>query len=490
MLKLIIHKVNLFSKKMKRVFNKLSTLNNTLIILLFVFSCCFFIWKTTPGSITLKDILKAGEITVITHNNAHSYYLYRDRAMGFEYDLAKAFADHLGVGLKIKTTEKQEENLSTLMKTTGAAIITSITAMPEMEKHVAFSDGYMAVQQRIIVNRNNPNMKRVEDLAGKTIHIGRGTFYYKQLEALKNQGINLKIKLHDNLSAEELIRQVGEGSIEATIADSHIALLNQRYYLQTVLADPIGEQEYMCWVVNRDAHKLLESINSFFKTIIKNGKFAQIYNKYYIDIGTFDYVDLREYHRRLKTRLPKYGFIIKKAANEHNFDWRLIVAQAYQESHLNPKARSSSGAIGLMQLSPSTARSLGVSNIFDPVQNINAGVRHLKNLYDYFKNVTGSDRLLITLAAYNIGQGHMLDARNLARKMNLDPDKWSSLSKTLPLLSYQEYHKDAIYGYCRGAEPVKYIKQIMIYYDILKRQEISAHSKMQKKATNVRLDTL
>ena len=202
MLKLIIHKVNLFSKKMKRVFNKLSTLNNTLIILLFVFSCCFFIWKTTPGAITLKDILKAGEITVITHNNAHSYYLYRDRAMGFEYDLAKAFADHLGVGLKIKTTEKQEENLSTLMKTTGAAIITSITAMPEMEKHVAFSDGYMAVQQRIIVNRNNPNMKRVEDLAGKTIHIGRGTFYYKQLEALKNQGINLKIKWSVFLQAQ------------------------------------------------------------------------------------------------------------------------------------------------------------------------------------------------------------------------------------------------------------------------------------------------
>ncbi len=453
---------------MNRFFNKLPYLGNALIILLFISSCCFFVWKKTPASVTLKDILKAGEISVIAHNNAHSYYLYRDQAMGFEYDLAKAFADYLGVSLKIKTTEKWEEMIPALMDGRGVAIATSMTVTPKAEKHVAFSDGYMTVQQHIIVHRNNPNIKRVEDLAGKTVHVRKGTFYFEQLEALKKQGIELEIKLHDDLPAEELIRLVGEGNIEATIADSHIALLNRRYYPGAILAGPIGKQEHKCWAVNRNARKLLERINLFFKTIKENGKFAEIYNRYYTNIDTFDYVDLRTYHRRLKTRLPKYSLIIKKAAKEHDFDWRLIAAQAYQESHLDPKARSNSGAIGLMQLSPSTARSLGVKNIFDPAQNINAGVRHLKYLYDFFEKASGSDKLFIALAAYNIGQGHILDARNLARKMNLDPDKWSSLSKTLPLLRYRKYNKSAVYGYCRGTEPVKYIKQIMIYYDILK----------------------
>jgi membrane-bound lytic murein transglycosylase F len=123
-----------------------------------------------------------------------------------------------------------------------------------------------------------------------------------------------------------------------------------------------------------------------------------------------------------------------------------------------------------MQILPATARSLGVTDLFDPVQNINAGVQHLKNLYDMYDQAIGRDRLLISLAAYNIGQGHISDARNLAKKKGLDPNKWNSLAQTLPLLQYRKYFKRSKYGFCRGSEPVRYIKQILIYYDVLKRQ--------------------
>ena len=133
-----------------------------------------------------------------------------------------------------------------------------------------------------------------------------------------------------------------------------------------------------------------------------------------------------------------------------------------------------------MQLLSRTARSLGVKDIYNPVENINAGVQHLKNLYDLFDGADGTDRLLISLAAYNIGQGHIRDARQLAVKMNLDPDSWESLAKTLPLLSFRKYYKNSKYGYCRGTEPVLYIKQIMIYYDILKRRGIK-HGEVQAK---------
>jgi membrane-bound lytic murein transglycosylase F len=262
---------------------------------------------------------------------------------------------------------------------------------------------------------------------------------------------------------------VAEKTIEVTVADKNIALLNRRYYPRAILAGPISESEQLGWALNVNAHQLLERVNKFFNTIKKNGKFAEIYNKYYAHIDLFDYVDLRTYHRRLITRLPLYSSIIQKAAKKHDLDWRLIASQIYQESHFNPEAISYAEAHGLMQLSKPTAESLGVEDIFDPEQNINAGVQHLRNLYDYFNEADGLDRLFIALAAYNVGQGHMLDARNLARKMQMDPDKWSSLVITLPLLSFHKYYKNARYGYCRGKEPINYVKQIMIYYDILKR---------------------
>ncbi len=464
----------MYFSKDKINFNKKSAcLILAIMAVLFIFSVCYCGCGIVQSSNNvLEDILKAGEITVCTRNNAHCYYLYRGQAMGFEYELAKAFADYLGVKLKVKITEKWEGMIPALMKGTGSFIAASMTIMPKRKKWVSFSNGYMPIQQYAIVHRNNKSIRCPDDLAGKTVHIREGTSYEEKLKSLKNKGIDLEIKLHDDLPTEELIRQVAEGKIEVTIADSNIALLNQRYYPKALLACPIGEQEFLGWAVGRNAQNLLYRINCFFKIIKENGKFNEIYNKHYGNIDDFDYVDLRAYHRRLKSRLPKYKKIIMKAADYHDFDWRLIAAQIYQESHFNPHALSYAGAKGLMQLTHSTAQSLGVKDILDPEQNINAGVQHLKNLYNYFEKAEGLNRLFIALAAYNVGQGHIFDAQNIAREMNLDPYKWSSLSTTLPLLTYRTHYKKATYGYCRGTEPIEYINKIMIYYDILKRQGI------------------
>ena len=309
-------------------------------------------------------------------------------------------------------------------------------------------------------------------MIGKTIHVAKGTPYQQQLEKLRDGGTDLFIRLHEDVPTEELIQKVSEKEIEVTVADSNIAILNRRHYPGAVMRGTIGDEQQLGWAVNPKARQLLVSINSFFQTIKENRKFDEIYNKYYGDKEDFDYVDLRAFHRRIKTRLSRYSPFIKAAAKKHNFDWRLIVAQIYQESHLDPWARSRAGARGLMQLLPRTARSLGVKDIYNPVENINAGVQHLRNLYDHFDSARGEDRLQISLAAYNIGQGHMRDARNLAVKMKLNPDQWSSLAKTLPLLRYRKYYKNSKYGYCRGTEPIRYTKQIMMYYSILKRQGI------------------
>ena len=422
--------------------------------------------------VTLHKILKAGQITIITRNTPHCYYLYRDQPMGFEYELASEFADYLGIELKVDIAESWEAMIPMIYNGTGALIAAGMTITPRRLKQVSFSDGYMDIQQHLIAHRNSAKIKSLKELSGKTIHVRQATAYQERLEELQQQGLGLTIELHDDMPTEELIQQVALGEIGLTVADSNIALLNRRHYPSAVMAIPLSDQQHLGWAVHPQARQLKAKINSFFQAIKENGRFEEIYNKYYGDITSFDYVDLKVFHRKIKNNLSRYSPFIKAAAKKYGFDWRLIAAQIYQESHLNPRAKSRAGARGLMQLLPSTARSLDVKDIYNPVENINGGVRYLKKLYDRFEYADDTNRLLIALAAYNVGQGHIQDARKLAVRKNLNPNLWESLAQTLPLLRYRKYYKNAKYGYCRGTEPVIYIKQIMIYYDVLKRKGI------------------
>jgi membrane-bound lytic murein transglycosylase F len=224
--------------------------------------------------------------------------------------------------------------------------------------------------------------------------------------------------------------------------------------------------------VRPNAQNLLEKINEFFRTMIETGRLEDIYEKYHWNIGDFDYIDLKAFHERMRTRLPRYRPFIREAAQKNGFDWCLIAAQAYRESHLDPLARGAANARGLMQILPVTGRLLKLSDPFDPVANIKAGVQYLKELYDQFEGMEENERLLTALAAYNAGPGHIQDARRLATKLGLDPNRWDSLAHTLPLLRFRKYYQATEQGFCRGDVTVAYVKHIMIYYDILKRQEL------------------
>ncbi|CAB1074724.1 Soluble lytic murein transglycosylase (EC [Olavius algarvensis Delta 1 endosymbiont] len=190
-----------------------------------------------------------------------------------------------------------------------------------------------------------------------------------------------------------------------------------------------------------------------------------------LDPHALNYADLKTFRKRISNKLPRYSRFIKAAAHKHGFDWHLIAAQIYQESRFNPRAKSRAGARGMMQILPRTARSLGVKDSYNAVENINAGVRYLKRLYDNYSSIAGSDRMMLALAAYNAGRGHVEDARRLAAQKGLDPNSWDSLKKTLPLLRFRKYYKKSKHGYCRGTEPVNYAKRIMTFYKVLKQQE-------------------
>ncbi|MEE8398454.1 MAG: transporter substrate-binding domain-containing protein, partial [Desulfobacterales bacterium] len=337
-----------------------------------------------PTHRSLEDILKSGHITVITRNNAHCYYIYREQKMGFEYDMAEAFADFLGVKLNVETAHSWEEMIPSLTIEGGDFIAASMTITPERKRDVIFSDGYREIRQHLIVNRSNGDVNTVEDLSGRTVHVRRGTSYESRLSALQKEGIDLKIELHENTPTGELIGQVASNDIEITIADSDIAFLNRRYYPKIRVLGAISESEILGWATHRNAPDLRDQINLFLKVIHNNGQLEEIYKRYYADVETFDYLDLAAFHRRIKSRMPAYIRIIQRAADKHDFDWRLIAAQIYQESHFNPKAKSDKGAHGLMQLTLRMATSLDVKDIFDPEQNIEAGTRYLRKLYDHF----------------------------------------------------------------------------------------------------------
>ena len=461
-----------------RKISKQSVLFAAILLLFFSGIIIFFFYdgnlrKSSKNLNKIKNldrIKKQGKITMITDNNAVSYYIYRDAPMGFEYELAKEFADYLDVELEI-VTPGWDSMFESLNKGKGDFIASSLTITEDREKFILFSRPYMNIQQKFIHHKLKFGIKNLNQLAGKTIHVRAGTSYQERLEELKESGVDIDIQLLPNISTDEIIRMISEKEIKYTIADSNIALLNRRYYPDIMIGKSIQEEESLGWAVKKEDQELCEQINLFFEKAQESGIFGKIYEKYYGRIEIFDYFDLKKFHERITTRLPKYKEIIIRESKKYGFDWRMIAAVVYQESHFDAMAKSRTGVRGLMQVTQITAKQMGIENRLHPEQSLEAGIRYLDVQYEKFREIDNNhQRLLFALASYNVGYGHIRDAQKIAEAQGLDKNKWTSLQQTLPLLSKREYYKKTKHGYARGREPVKYIENILIYYDILKQK--------------------
>ncbi len=430
--------------------------------------------KSIDDTDLLSRILKQKKITLITDNNSNAYHLYRGQPMGFEYELARAFADFLDVDLNVVTPgwNSMEPFLETGQ---GDFIGAALTITERREKNLLFSQPYMAVQQQLVYHKSTPGIDTLEELAGKTIHVRRNTSYHHHLEAIRKSGIDIDIKLLDNIPSEEIIQRVANKTIKYTVVDSNIAQINRRYYPDIVIGIAIQDVEFVGWAVNPSEIRLLDRINHFFYHINKTGYYKKLSNKYYGDIDNFDYFDVKKFHQRLHTRFPKYRRYIIQEAFKYGFDWRIIAAMVYQESHFDPFAKSFTGVRGLMQVTENTAREMGISNRLDPILSLRAGVKYLHTLYKRFDDIEDpNEKLLFAIGSYNVGYGHVKDAQKLAAADSLDPHKWASLEKTLPLLTKRKYYQKTRHGYARGREPVKHVRQVLMYYDILKKKLTSS----------------
>jgi membrane-bound lytic murein transglycosylase F len=278
---------------------------------------------------SIDGIRRSGKLVVITDNNAHCYYTYRGKAMGFEYDLARAFADRLGVDLKI-LTPGWDGLFPALEKGRGDLVAASLTVTDQRKAQVDFSASYLPIRQHIIYHRDDRAPRTIDDLSGRTIHVRRGSSYHERLLQLQKDGIDLKLVLHTNVPTEELIREVADQDIALTVADTNVAVLNRRYYPAVAIGIPIAEEQSLAWAVRKGNASLLKEINAFWEAIKADGTFDKIYRKYYTGVKNFDYVDVVSFHSAVEDRLPLYEDLIRREALRHGFDWRLIAATIYQ----------------------------------------------------------------------------------------------------------------------------------------------------------------
>jgi membrane-bound lytic murein transglycosylase F len=280
------------------------------------------------------------------------------------------------------------------------------------------------------------------------------------------------------MSSEQILRKVWEGDIECTVVDDNIFAVNRRYFPGLQVAFPISEQQQLAWIVKDENDELKEYINHWIEEFENEYQLPLLRDKYYSHVTKYDFVDLRAYHKRINTRLPKYKSIFKRAGEKYGIPWTLLAAQAYQESHWYKYAKSPTGVRGIMMLTRRTARSLGVTNRIDPTQSIMGGAKYLKRLERIVPdNFREEDETNYMLAAYNVGMGHMRDARTLAKRLNKDPNIWRDLREVLPLLSNPKYYRNLKYGYARGTEPVRYVDRILNYRSILEQKDIEVTSR-------------
>ena len=416
----------------------------------------------------LEEIKARGELRVITRNNATCYYEGPHGFVGFEYDLARAFAEHLGVKIKVIVLDNYQDMVLSLLRGDADLIAAGFTAADHHKQRLAFGPGYLEVYQQVVGRRDGPEPKNVEDLLDQSIWVRAGTSHEQSLVKLKEKYPKLTWKAVSEYEDEELLELTWQGIVPFTIANSDIVAINRRYYPELVIHFNLGKGQKLAWAIHPQNRHLQDALYHWFSQPSTNALLKRFIQHYYEQLEVFDYVDLMRFRRRLKDRLPRYRKHFEDAAKKYELDWKVIAAQAYQESHWNPKARSFTGVRGLMMLTLETAKVLKVKNRLDPKQAIYAGARYMADLRQRIgREVPEPDRTFMALAAYNIGWGHLEDARTLALRTGKDPNTWHDVRSTLPLLRQKKYYPTLSHGYARGTEPVRYVDRIRTYYKIL-----------------------
>ncbi len=431
----------------------------------------------------LDEILEDGVLNVLTTYSSTSYFLYRGQPMGYEYELLQRFAKHLGVELNI-VISNDIDTMHYALNTGRVDIVAHGMAVTKKRKESFQFSEYLYLTKQVLVQKKPDNWRKLKwralenslihdaiELLDDTVSVRANSSYITRLESLSEElGGHIYIDtLASDLSTDRIIKMVADGEIKYTVADDNLASINASYYPILDIDVPISFSQRIAWALRKNSPGLEEALNEWIRMMKKETVYYVIYNKYFKNEKNFRRRESSDLFSINNNNISPYDDLIKMYADSLGWDWRLMASVIYQESRFNPESESWAGAQGLMQMMPSTAKRFEVEDLTDPQDNLEGGTRLLKLLWNRFDEVPDSiQRIKLTLASYNCGYSHVVDAQKLADEMGVKSDVWDeNLEEMILKLSYPEnYNKPIIkYGYVRGIEPVTYIKQIFSRYE-------------------------
>ena len=413
-----------------------------------------------------KSIKESGVLRFATHNGP-GYLLWKGVLTGLDYDLASQFAEQNELELQVVVIP-EDRDLVDVVKSGEADFAGASSTITENRRKqgVEFSTPILKTSQRILSNEKSPPINTVENLNGRTLTLHAHSAFIETAKKLQESGIGVQVKIApEGVTIYEIIDDVSRGKLDATLEDSDLVDVQVALHPGLITGVAVSEPLPQGWMVAQGNDSLLREINVFLQKFLQNKKNRAWVDSYFKP----DERLLKQAKARIKPGqdLSPFDQLAKKYALKHGLDWRLVVAQMWQESNFDPKAESHVGAQGLLQVMPRTAQEMGFNPpLFDPDNAVEAGTKYLKWVRERFEDELPADeRLWFSLAAYNAGIGHLRDARVLAKQLNLDPNKWfDNVEIAMLKLSEPRYFEKARYGYARGAEPALYVRNIRDLY--------------------------
>ncbi len=417
---------------------------------------------------TYEQIRLLGALKVSTRNSPMAYYEGASGPEGPEYELADGFARRLGVKLELHVAASGAAALEDVLRNRAHIAAAGIYAGESRHEQALFGPVYQHIDQHIVYRVQDPLPESPRDLIGKRIIVIRNSTHATSLARLKKDLPGLRWTAVDGVDQLELFARVASGAADVTVADSTEFTLGRRFYPELRPAFKLAESEAIAWALAPRSTDLLPLVERHFNELKAIGRLAEILTRHERSLSRFRRVDAPAFVSSVRERLPLYRAWFEEASAETGIDWRLLAAIGYQESRWDEAAVSPTGVRGLMMLTAETAQRVEVADRTDPRSSILGGARYLALIKDTIPDrVAEPDRTWLTLAAYNIGYGHLEDARVLAQRAGLDPDTWAAVRDKLPLLAQERWFTQTRRGYARGWEPVGFVRNVQTYLEIL-----------------------
>ena len=431
-------------------------------------------------------------LNVITRINPNTYYESDEGPSGFEYALLDRFAKFLGRELKVTTTDSLTDLFNRLERKEAHLASAGLSATKEHRRRFTYTEPYLQSQPYVVYRVGNKRPRSTSDLIGKNIIVVADSTHSAILENMRNIHPGIQWRELNNVDYIDVLGRIENSEVDYTILDSNDLLLHQGFFPRVKKSLKIGGESSFAWALPKSSEDsdLHRAANQFIQQVKADGTLARLEEQYYGQAAHINQVAANEFDKNIDQQLPLYLNNIKAAADLYNMDWRLLAAISYQESAWNPLAKSRTGVRGMMMLTLPTAKEVGVTNRLDPDQSLRGGARYLTNIKKRLPaRIVEPDRTWFALAAYNVGFGHLEDARVITQKRGGNPSSWYDVKQSLPLLTQKKWYSKTRYGYARGYEPVQYVQHIRHYQNVLEWHDIARNWQRNDDSIN-RFDTI